>query len=706
MTIEASSTPFIQHIRVKGFLPLYTVENGFRRCDFSGGSLGLYDRSATRQSVIAMSRKDRGRYMDFTFDIKNNNPGVNRGSFIMRGTFIAKDHRASVWHGVSFELDVPDVRNSCKGFSQALCPTKYLPTGFQGSIQFEVTLATDSSTMNTFSVPIEFYVLPEEVPKYILDGLPLKLLQILLLNRFKGYEDSHKGWIKYCMDFLRSQNFRYETLGGKYNYCDAPNSLIETQCYLEHWLAHYESMKDENVKNNKGRQRRVNCYDLAALGQVMLAIGLDATKHKLRMKFLQPYGMIKPTSLIGFPEFKCNNPFFEDGKTDPQYDPRPLWTEDSKLYRSGFFNHAFLAIKVEDEEEKIIDATCGPAIGTLNMVEYVNAAIDRQASLSLKYTEGHRLGGLISRPGSAEDVKDGAGVQRIISPVDVQIYKFGDTPEAGLVRRITTAMNRRNPFPRGDLLPPSIHTDGFTLSLSWFFAPATDTPFPTIDIIAYNSRGGLQQLEYMNREEAFEEAVGASRASIRPITEYVGGYYPNIRRGIMGSDEGSAEPFALWQQGIQGDKGEPYGMVVTVKGFAKEDTRRIVNFLVRVIDEELNDRREVDGDLKVVCHSKDGSVIDHTQPMAVSLYSDFELATSCTIQNEAGAEIQIIGANIATQTGNAVYLEPMFTEGSKSLRFKFAACKAGTDEITISYLTTHLHELQLKVKVKISKDWN
>ena len=211
-------------------------------------------------------------------------------------------------------------------------PHQYLPTGFDGHIEWVFSLGQDENLswpLQTFTTPIELYTLPATVPKYISDGLPAQLLRILLKTRFEGIEDNYRGWTKYCMKFLRSQNFRYETLSGKNSYSGFPThgnqGPVTNVCYLEHWLPHYEMLRAEA---NPECQRRVNCYDLAALGQVLLAIGLDSGKHKLEMKYLAPYGMINETTLIGI-NGKCNNPFFEDGKTDGMTDPKPLWTEKS-----------------------------------------------------------------------------------------------------------------------------------------------------------------------------------------------------------------------------------------------------------------------------------------------------------------------------------------------------------------------------------------
>jgi hypothetical protein len=64
----------------------------------------------------------------------------------------------------------------------------------------------------------------------------------------------------------------------------------------------------------------------------------------------------------------------------------------------------------------VVDATCGPAIGTQSLSEYVDTAIDHVASRSLKKSKEDG-GKLVSPDGHADDIEDGPGVIDIVSPI-------------------------------------------------------------------------------------------------------------------------------------------------------------------------------------------------------------------------------------------------------------------------------------------------
>ncbi|KAJ4363650.1 hypothetical protein N0V83_009946 [Neocucurbitaria cava] len=404
--------------------------------------------------------------------------------------------------------------------------------------------------LSAFKTLVSFYCLHPDVPKYISDGLPAKLLQILLLTTYSGiggYTDDYQGWVKYGMEFLRRQHFRYETLGGAYSYCEDPNDNgITTTCYLEHWLAHYYALLDET---NVDRQRRVNCYDLATLGQVMLAVGLDASLDWIS---------------------RSNNPFFEDGKTDPLWDPNPLWTEEHGKYRSGFRNHAFLSVTDGSAQniEQVIDATCGPQIATLTLEEYVEAAIDHEPSKTLKFTEtsgGHKAGNLISTDGDATKIKSGDGVTRISSPVDVQQYP-GNKPTSGLLYAINTAASSGGKFPAGKLIGPSVHTDEMVLNINWMFTPEKDTNVPSIDMTVYSSKGNQLNLEYINRKARFDDADNdmTDIKTLYGATELS----KTVVKGVVQLEPGANESFALWQQGLTGANDEALWMIAMATALA------------------------------------------------------------------------------------------------------------------------------------------
>lgn len=105
----------------------------------------------------------------------------------------------------------------------------------------------------------------------------------------------------------------------------------------------------------------VNCYDQAGAVQTLAgAVGV-----RMEWLFLEPFGYILPTNLVGVG--LCNNPFYRQNgskKNVPTNDPR----------RTSFRNHAFI------EHAKVHDACAGPHVGTESRHEYVKASIDVVAS--------------------------------------------------------------------------------------------------------------------------------------------------------------------------------------------------------------------------------------------------------------------------------------------------------------------------------------
>jgi hypothetical protein len=129
----------------------------------------------------------------------------------------------------------------------------------------------------------------------------------------------------------------------------------------------------------------VNCYDQAAAVQAFCAALGIATTYI----FMEPYGFIRPTRLVGWPQ-QCNNPFFQANNT------RPLVAPDDPM-RTPFGNHAFVR-----SAGKILDACAGPYLAAGDLRDYVTAAIDPRRYPRNRYsTDG---------PGTVADARDTVGV--------------------------------------------------------------------------------------------------------------------------------------------------------------------------------------------------------------------------------------------------------------------------------------------------------
>lgn len=130
-----------------------------------------------------------------------------------------------------------------------------------------------------------------------------------------------------------------------------------------------------------------NCYDQAAAIQTLSgALGVT-----LRWIFLEPFGAINSTNLLGYG--RCNNPFFMMNGT-----PQVVADRDD-LQRTAFGNHAFGAF-----DPKVLDACAGPHTGTEDHQEYVDSSID---DISVLYGVSDWFP---ERPGVATDMQWCGGV--------------------------------------------------------------------------------------------------------------------------------------------------------------------------------------------------------------------------------------------------------------------------------------------------------
>ncbi len=129
-----------------------------------------------------------------------------------------------------------------------------------------------------------------------------------------------------------------------------------------------------------------NCYDQAGAVQALVgALGVSTI-----WLFLNPFGYIKPTMLVGVG--LCNNPFFED-------ESLKLVPFDSPD-RNGFGNHAFVGTPTG----KILDACAGPHTGSEGPEQYVKASIDDTPSLY----------GSDFQPGRPSEIVPGLGVKVVL----------------------------------------------------------------------------------------------------------------------------------------------------------------------------------------------------------------------------------------------------------------------------------------------------
>ncbi|TVY78278.1 hypothetical protein LSUE1_G008584 [Lachnellula suecica] len=455
-------------------------------CSFSFPDLEIWSPGADKAIPFVVSRSSPNLQLIFS------DAGADSASYTYDWEMIADSGPVSYSQGGMGCFWNATTGTQVVTFRLGVFTPNAFPVGFKGKIQW--TIGNGTSSSQTFSTPIEFYVLPDNLPKFISDGLPVKLLRILLLSVPSVPQNTPYDWVAFVTNFLRTHNFRYETIGGPYNYCDYPDhgvNNIKTTCCLDRWMEHFKSMEGLVPGLAPQFERRVNCYDLATLAQVMIALGVDSKVAQLRMKFLQPFGYINKTSLIGFPapEQETNNPFFAEAALG--WNPNPIAEATDTLIRSKFQNHAFLTINT-GAGEVAIDATCGPHNGTLTLQQYVDQAIDHTVTDPQDSTY---------RSGTISDVRDGPGVTDIQSLVDLPEFPFSPStvghPNEGIVQAMFSGADRME-LPAGALGPPTYTINGTSLNLHWTYQLESEDTVSTIEMVFISSAGKLENLEYLH----------------------------------------------------------------------------------------------------------------------------------------------------------------------------------------------------------------
>ncbi|KIW18969.1 hypothetical protein PV08_03258 [Exophiala spinifera] len=304
------------------------------------------------------------------------------------------------------------------------------------AISFSTWSTRDETSIPTrlyTSIPIELYVFPSNLPEFFhKGGIPLKLLRLpaylpkwMRVSSWEQYKpygppqaprhdvsrNVDLNWASFVVNAMFSESrLCYENWNGTYRYLSFGASSIRDlfsknrgfDCWLDLWLyeiSGYFTTQDISV----------NCYDLAALCQIIVALGVDTQQQDLRMKYMQPFGYIRPTFLIGRfeaqpnpdnPGSLCNNPFYGDPNRAPA-----MLCDHNLLNRSRFGNHMFLSLGQVMAIPNVLDACCGPQLGAVSLLDYPQAVVDTTTPLCA-------LNG--SSPGTIADITDGPGVGALV----------------------------------------------------------------------------------------------------------------------------------------------------------------------------------------------------------------------------------------------------------------------------------------------------
>ena len=299
------------------------------------------DHVAGSYSPVTVDVASSSNYLDITLVVGDDLKGV---PFHFRANF---EHDKDVFSNPSI-LYFTSV--GTKLIRVAIHPSwavQNLPWGIAGDVTWTLSIAPTSQIIPITTTRVEIYGLTNSLPAFYNNGIDVRLPRILVLPTRNG---SAEEWVAYVIAALHGKDgitkFQYDTLYGRAFFgVSASGGDFD----LRSWV--------DAPKSN----RIVNCYDQAAILQIALGLVVPGTSTWL---FLQPFGYIKTTRLVGIHE-DCNNPFYRSNGTKPLVD-----RNDAK--RTIFGNHAF--IEIPSKNDKIGDACTQPHLASEDRAEFIKAS--------------------------------------------------------------------------------------------------------------------------------------------------------------------------------------------------------------------------------------------------------------------------------------------------------------------------------------------
>lgn len=222
---------------------------------------------------------------------------------------------------------------------------------YEGDVPWTLSTAETTSGLKN-KTRLEMFVVYQAPMRYFVDGVWVEALRFVFKKGGVGGLNSSESIAAAIARLCHTRHgMAYDTVRGGSHFGAGPKGT--TQFELMSYMA-----KDGDAGNI------VNCYDQAAAIQSLAgAMGV-----RLDWIFLNPYGYIKPTTLVGVG--LCNNPFFKGNGSNPLVE----W-DSSK--RTAFGNHAFANLG-----SRTLDACAGPHVGTETFRQYLEAAIDAKRSIA------------------------------------------------------------------------------------------------------------------------------------------------------------------------------------------------------------------------------------------------------------------------------------------------------------------------------------
>lgn len=379
---------------------------------------------------------------------------------------------------------------------------KSLPWMLHGEFEWTLKGSKNDQPSYTYDTSVEIYVLPSELPLFFQhSGIPLALLRYnCFLSTWMRTVETPPGkpavnWPSFAVQQMFSNPLmEYETYSGSCKYTSWPlgkqlRQIFQAQegisCWLDLWLSDMHGVTLDGITH------AVNCYDLAALCQVVVSLGLSRTRN-MRMQYMSPFGFINPTHLIGRvenppnpsnPNNVCNNPFYMTGNN--KYSKEMLVDKMSPL-RSCFRNHMFLSYQ-KAVTHSVLDACCGPQLGDLLLEDYPKEVIDQNPT---RYKPP-------DAPGEVKDMISGPGVNELVVSRCFERQGKPDPKSLALLDRLAVEMGSEGSWAQPYLTAPS---GNWQISATWTFRPnnAQNNEIYTVHVYIYDGQNSTE-IEYKKR---------------------------------------------------------------------------------------------------------------------------------------------------------------------------------------------------------------
>lgn len=295
----------------------------------------------------------------------------------LKGTFSPslKGHLincSSTWEGITGGLDMPTTTHEFElqmddGTFKTNVPVRgnNVPWGFKGRVTWE--FRDRDNLLGKYDTVIELYALSQWCHEFLdRDGIQLDFLRFFVLTT--------RGHGRYVEDYASHVVTQVHWHSGfVYNVLDGTNRYTTEHTPRQFALAKW--LKDLTRNTRVVHKSTMNCIDLAQIVGIAISLGFQSVDDIKALEWcsMWPFGFINPVHLIGWGAEDTNSPFI-----DKKRELNLVVGENDPL-RESFKGHWFIRW-----HGKILDATCGPSVGSLDIEQYILKAIDTHCDRKTK----------------------------------------------------------------------------------------------------------------------------------------------------------------------------------------------------------------------------------------------------------------------------------------------------------------------------------